>query len=87
MPAGPDFRYTKFPGLFRILLTHTFLVAVTVAFYLRNFVRFAVTVAVFILGTHFFRVAGVSHFTYTHLRGDSYANLRKLMSTLKNCPR
>ena len=38
MPAGPDFRYTNFSGGrgFRILPTHTFRVAVTVAFYLHK---------------------------------------------------
>ena len=36
LPPGPDFRHTNFSGGrdFRILLTHTFRVAVTVAFYL-----------------------------------------------------
>ena len=87
-PPGLILRTQTFraAGVFRILPTHTFRVAVTVAFYLLSTQTFSGCRyrRSCILGTQTFRVAGVLHFTYTHVRGDSYANLRKLMSTLKN---
>ena len=97
-PPGPDFRYTNFSGgpNFRILHTHIFLGGRGFAFYLHalfgrpGFSHFSYTNfsgcrhrRSCIWGTQTFRVAGVLHFTYTHFRGDSYANLRKMMSTLE----
>ena len=71
-------------GVLLILPTHTFRVAVTVAFYLHKLFGLPSPSQLHFSYTNFSGGRGFAFFTCTRFRGDSYANLRNMLSIFEN---
>ena len=69
-------------GVFRILPTHTFQVAVAVAFYFNKLFGLPSASQLHFSYTNFSGGRGFAFYLRTHFRGDSYANLKKMIALL-----